>query len=667
MKGRLRLWLGLSLIGWAMVDGARASQWTSYLSANRIYCIAPGTSQVWVGTSGGLWIFERRTGEWNHQTVQDGLPGHQVRGIAWAGQKVWVATSDGGAGCYDTETGQWLYFGHGSGLPCLDVRAVCVAREAVWFGTNGRGVARYDLITERWKVFTVEDGLASNTITCIAADSQGLWVGTTGGLSRYDFRLAQWTTLRPLGSPLSGALRALWAEEGGVWAVTEGGAVVWVDWAGQRMQELEVGKGFGPFEAIVGEGELLWLGGSNGLAVLDGRHREWRKVPEAIGSVTALALDDTFLWVGTRSDGLQFWNRRTGEWASHRVAEEVPGSEVLCAAADQEGLWFGLQRKGLLLFEPRLHRWQHWGPPECPLQGAVRAIVALGEELWLGTDQGLWRWRRKGGWEHYTSAETGGALPSEDVYEGFLEPGGHRIWWATAQGVCGMEVGSGRWIQVALREELGVGGNLPRFYPDLQGFWVLYPQAALFRSLEGRWTLHRKVFEGEGNLAPPRQRLYDMALDTQSVWFACWDGVRQWERASGQWFLHDARVGVPLQEVRHIAASRRFVWAATLEGLFRYRRANGSWSPVGSKEGYRGDLVTAMAYDMASQRLWIASSNGLSLYDEGRNAWAHFGSASGVVPSARRILLLGPEAWFIGDNGISVCRGAVEGGKEEQP
>ncbi len=148
------------------------------LPANRVVAVTYDGAKVWFATEGGLARFDGPG--FTAFTVNDGLPGDDVRDVYAVGvEQVWVACI-GGAAFYDH--GQLVeYTPLSAGLPSANVYAVAARGAVAWLGTD-RGLCRLrDGSLE--KVYTAgNSGLKADIINALAYGAGGeLWLGTAGG------------------------------------------------------------------------------------------------------------------------------------------------------------------------------------------------------------------------------------------------------------------------------------------------------------------------------------------------------------------------------------------------------------------------------------------------------------------------------------------------------
>jgi ligand-binding sensor domain-containing protein/signal transduction histidine kinase/DNA-binding response OmpR family regulator len=161
---------------------------------------------LWIGTLGGLDIFNPRTSTFAHFTRNYGGKNlDQVGCLQFDKQKnLWAGTIQGlfmiqagKNGKIDPLTSPIHYYTNSADDPQSIsgnyVISICVDHNgSLWFGTYGNGLNHlvWDTINfggARFINYTEEDGLSNNIIYSIIEDNQGiLWLSTDNGLSRFD-------------------------------------------------------------------------------------------------------------------------------------------------------------------------------------------------------------------------------------------------------------------------------------------------------------------------------------------------------------------------------------------------------------------------------------------------------------------------------------------------
>lgn len=336
-------------------------------------------------------------------------------------------------------------------------------RRGDWYvGTWGDNGRRWRLASQSWE--PLHFGLAGAAGGPLAASAAGYWflpraassgppaadvslapgrarIGLDGGSSapvavaRASRDLGRWSYVVPQeveGLPAAAAHAALAAGDT-VWLATDYGVVRGVGAAWERMGSGE------PARALAFDGDIVWVGGDDGLAALDrrtggavaghlsgqrvsavaataeavyagtsvglyaGRRRAPADPPagfervEARGaSIRALAATDTLLLVASEV-GVEVFDRRAGAW-SPMAAGEGRAGEALALAVDPAGpIWVGTTA-GLARWRPDTGEWDDWTPADGLAGVPVLHLLAEDGVVWASTPDGVSRfaWREAG-------------------------------------------------------------------------------------------------------------------------------------------------------------------------------------------------------------------------------------------------------------------------------
>ena len=323
---------------------------------------------------------------WRTFTTEDGLPHNRIRTIHPFGERVWVGT-DGGLALWESDS--WKCWTTDDGLPWPVIAAIDVDPRTgdVWLGTFGGGLVRYSF--GRFDQFEqFNSGLAGDLVFAVAVDGDYVWAATNSGLSRYDTLGRVWSLhLERRGDTPGQVVTALQKNAGDLYAHIwcgpakrfDPGSGLWTP-----VDPVTVNRsGTSPAVQRLGDltlagtvaGESLWRATPMGLSRRDAKgHWETRRIDDlraAGGPVHCLTAraDGAEAWLGTDAGltALVDWAgdrwvtyRRDGEGhiailrqggrATDRLALDcgIPDNRVRCLAYDREMVWVGTA-KGLAL------------------------------------------------------------------------------------------------------------------------------------------------------------------------------------------------------------------------------------------------------------------------------------------------------------------------------
>lgn len=478
------LWLA-TINGPARFDGARVvpvQLWDGLLSLLTQRLLADHRGRLWIGTQdAGLTLLTE--GRYRSFTPADGLPGHNVAGLAEDEQGgIWVATDEGLArwdGKFTNMTpptekprgftsvccGAQRTFAVSDGwkvwernenswntLPPLGVRGfrfdqVFVSRAGVlWSQLNPKGLARLEeppgtvATTNQaapgkqvWRFFGTECGLPDTYISCALEKSNGdfLFGSFEQGLYRFHEGHATPVALNEL-PDRDGVLALHEDSDGNLWAGTRTHGLL-------RLRQPRVRTVAGA-EAVriariafdksgrlwVGGGEGLWFGKEGALsrAPLPDRLQKWN-----VGALLPAA--DGGVWIGLFNGGLWKFNPDKDEKPLPQLPNANLNASVVALAADRaDGTWFGTVGGRIVHVA---HDGVKWAPPNDAGRISVLATEPAGG-VWAGTEgTGVLRLDEAGKVQLHLGREQG--LPGRAVRSLVPDQGGV-VWIGTVGGLC---------------------------------------------------------------------------------------------------------------------------------------------------------------------------------------------------------------------------------------
>ena len=303
-----------------------------------------------------------------------------------------------------------------------------------FFGTDGRGVLRFDAAVERLEPLPF--GLLSSGVGALEPEDGGVWVGTTpdahgGYRSRTGFTwIAEdfQQTRHERGPGVNGFgfghARDLMTWEGQRWAATDIGLV---RFGGGAVQLLDRSVGFPSNDtyALAATTAGLWVGTGRGVALVQdgGEAVEWIRAVGGGAAINAMVEQGDSLWVGGPAGLLLLpagtaeiinpanewvqpflqepvvalttggsrvvmamaeriiWRDVNGEWKVERPLGEV--GHLTALVGDSSGVWIG-GRAGVQFFRFALGDYVAVaGPGDLP--GPVRALAVTEAFVWIGT------------------------------------------------------------------------------------------------------------------------------------------------------------------------------------------------------------------------------------------------------------------------------------------
>ncbi len=305
---------------------------------------------MWVGTSGGLIKYNRKTDEYKLYDAKNGLLSNGVFYVGKVGKRIAVGTYGGGFSLLDEAGDKWTNYNVPNGLGDAFVYDLLEAKNgdlwvATWSGANRIvGGALDD--RSKWELYTVENtrgGVPNDWVYGLAEGRNGdIWLATEGGVALY--RGGQWTNwnhAKGVGAPYEKVKDAIAFKndpstqsthhakqkeemglqdvnvaynpnyivslvvdkDGIVWAGTWGGGLS--RWDGSQWKHFTTHDGLPGnhvFMLHIDPKQQLWVGTNNGLARMKGGKFDVLRVADGLFADNVFAMTtaaDGSLWVGS--------------------------------------------------------------------------------------------------------------------------------------------------------------------------------------------------------------------------------------------------------------------------------------------------------------------------------------------------------------------------------
>ncbi|CAI8025970.1 Histidine kinase P4 [Geodia barretti] len=654
---------------------------------NAITAIAVESEYVWFGTEDGLRRYDKPKDAWNAYTKEEGLVENHIRHIALSPDAVWVGTEKSGVSKYST-INQTFTESHTrtDRIESDFIRAIAVDGDNVWFGSADRGLRRYITTVDTWFKYTTAQGLVSDHITVLTVDGRDIWLGTyEHGLGRYDKSTDGWTWYSRRDTLVSNQIKSLVSTEGALWAGTNKGLSRYSlrekTW---RTYTKADGLATNYITALANNAKdgTLWVGTPLGLGRLEGER--WRfytqrnglannfvtcislsnQVPTRRGSSTlfgSFRSNNVGVWVGTKG-GLSVLmgesppsSPQSGEDKQTRSIRESTRITANQISVDSRGLADGFH----VSRQPYLTgKW-------------VTAVLAIDEEVWAGTTEGLYRKNaatdkfepfpvvtdyvntlvfnpdgrllvgtRNGLWiirpPFYPPASGGirgvthitDGLPNLNVRAIALD--GETIWVGTPGGVARSD-GIGVQQVFTMQPDGLLHDNIQSIaVVDKQVFFGTVAGLAVYEVEKDRWEKHTPYHDTE-ILREDQVRWIE--LDGHHLWALNWSAspngaILKFDRRTNTWieYTKDALPLSPevpfITAISRLAVGKEDVWCATGDGgVLRYNKASDTWTHFTRSSGLPGHHATLIEFD-GSNGVWVAFLGGVAAhYDTWAEKW----------------------------------------------
>jgi len=226
-----------------------------------------------------------------------------------------------------------------------DVKRIAQWDDLIVFGTSSQGLGVFN--GESWTNIKTDAGLLTTNIGDISFDNAGrLMLGSTGGLSVYNqYGWTNYSIDLVVGADNSEGVKneylvfdkVLEDQNGILWSISSKGICRW-DWHRNLIAELW------------GEDKITYMNFRNGeFNTVTGDTVDTGVLQEE--STAMLALSDGTIVVGTKSEGIEFYQPSDSTfWYLNKDNSDIPTDKILSLATNQNELFIGTKDKGLVIY-----------------------------------------------------------------------------------------------------------------------------------------------------------------------------------------------------------------------------------------------------------------------------------------------------------------------------
>jgi ligand-binding sensor domain-containing protein/signal transduction histidine kinase len=595
--------------GWAFSDLAIATSFNDFVDVS-----SARINEANSGVLGSAQAFNFQF--WQRE---QGLPQSPVRALAQTHDGyLWVGNDDGLA---RFDGVRFVAFGIQEGIKTGPVSALFEDnRNTLWIGSTDSGLSRWQ--NNQITTFTIQDGLPANSITALTEDPAGrLWVGTDAGLMLW--QNGQLLPLNAAETFKGQRITALFKDRRGrMWVGVKGAGVFqfennkFVPLTGDSMEELLKDSHC----LLMDQTGRMWVGaGGDFVLCHDGDHWHRYRIPrnQARSHVSTLAEEsDGTVWAGSAGGGLlQF---KDGKFVAIPAGSGLAGKLIESLLTDREGrLWVGtdaglnrLRRKSLFTLS------QSEGLGFGAAQGLAEVTPGV---VWVGkpTD-GLYRWDGKS----FSRLSAAGLSPHDSQITALLVTRDGFCWVATTNSLLLYKdpIGAADEVKVIKPAK----PNITSLAEDREGaLWIGTRDGKIWQLYEDKWL-------GQTNFSQTNA-ITAIVPDTDGSMWVGTDGNGLYRLINGSFQHIGKSEGLLSDVIRTLYLDAQgMLWIGTAdEGLSRW--SNGHIANFTTREGLPDNNISQILEDDAD-RLWLGSSGGIACVNKRRLDELASGKISAVYP-----------------------------------
>ncbi|HED33391.1 MAG TPA: regulator [Gammaproteobacteria bacterium] len=325
-------------------------KFTHFRVGNRnVKSIFADGDEIWIGTSGGVIRYNKRTDKHKMYDVTNGLLSNGVFHVSKMDGKIVVGTYGGGMSLFDEKKETWETFNIPDGLGDAFVYDVLkMSNGDVWIATwsGANRVRKGELKNKKqWDLYTVENtrgGLPNDWVYGLAEGKHGeVWMATEGGLARYkDGKWSHWAHADGLGADFD-KVKADIKFKNDPSKVSSHHARQKVE---QGLQNINIAYNPNYIVALLVDHDgNVWCGTwGGGLSKFNGKTWKVYTVKDGLPADHIFMLDQDKsgrIWIGT-SDGLSLFDGK--QFKNYSVADGLFSKNVFSMDIDNDGeSWVG--------------------------------------------------------------------------------------------------------------------------------------------------------------------------------------------------------------------------------------------------------------------------------------------------------------------------------------
>ena len=567
---------------------------------------------LWIGSSIGLLRYDGL--EWQQYTsINSVLPDNHITAILNGSDgTVWLGTARGLVKC---SAEQWVIYNTvNSQIGGNNIRTIYEdSTSGMWFGTADGGVSNFNGTV--WKNYSNKTSLLkSQDVLAVTRTNDGsFWFGSSNGLTQ--LKGSAWKRFDTSNSPLpSSSILFFYVDKPSTAAGEDSILVPLFSSAPEPLPRVQLA-----------EEDKLWIGTSNGIAILDIGTMEWN-IPQpnfSLGRVRALVSNSTRrMWIG----GYNLFSYYAGIWSEYVPPQKtiLGGINVTSLITDSDGRLLVSSADGVYHFDGI-----QWTRVSGALgySGNVKsmAIDRNGTKWYATYNGGVLRQDASGTLFQYRVKNS--LLPNDSVHVVRVDAE-NCIWIGTQQGVARLAFPGWQSFPTSQSElpDNDIGSIC--ITPDGDKWISTVNSQGLINIGEPGWRFYDYYNSGERV-----DRILAAAFEPPNI---LWIGGRDYEQEV-QSFDGTIWSSFPLVslsasyvEVRGIAIDRsKAKWIGTDKGLVKLVNFNQIHYNT-DNSGLPGNDIYAVAIDKQGNK-WIATNSGLARYDD--TNWIIYNSLNSPLPA----------------------------------
>lgn len=607
------------------------------LSSNSVRAIMQDKySFMWLGTDDGLNRYDGTTIKVYNLNPQGS--NDYISSLYDTTDNIWVGT-EGGVYIFDYETESFELFkvltAQGDSIKS-NVNHIAEDRDGnLWFSTVGQGIFKYNISKHYLEHYEFKD--ANGLMASVLVDSENqIWAVTNWGsptvskLNKAENKFEPFPITYEAGQYDSNSLVMLEDSEHALWLGTWECGLQKIDrYTGKAITYLHPSEGKGathihslmeyaPHQLLIGSDDGLLL--FNTLTCEHQLFTEDETTPYSLSNrfVYPIVKDrEGGIWVGTYYGGVNYLSPNTGQFecfAHSRFYNSVNGTVIGRFCEDSSGyIWIASDDGGLSRFAPKDKQFTHYMPDEHRNSLSYHNVHALcmdDDDLWIGTYTGGVNVlnTKTGTFRVYTTK--GGDLTTLDGTSSYaiFRDREKRIWVTSMAGINLYNREEDNFIRVKDLESLTIDID-----QDADGnIWFSTQGKGLFKYNPDKKTWKNYVYSNTPGALVNDQVNCVLIDGNGNMWVGTMNGLCKYD--AGEDRFEAIPLDIPSRNICGIVEDQHVLWLTTTKGLVRY--APGESCQVFTRsDGLQSEQFLPNAALKASDgKIYVGSVNGFNAF-----------------------------------------------------
>ncbi len=604
----------------------------SDLETNYVWCLASQGNYIWIGTNKGLYRISRNFVEMKfYGSAVTGLKTDIITDLAVDGENLLVAgRSLSGASlyCYNPSTG-WETLLNEPPYYLVNVSSISLGDGKIYALTKEDTLVEIDKETGEkrgYSIYHPYQSLSNYEGDCLFSKDK-VWIGSEFGLFKMHLASKKIDKITYRGGDLLGeVINALSLQGSSLWIGTNKGLnqldLKENNWKSFDKAHTSVSSACYDIEI---DQDKIWVSSWQGISIYNRDSGSWERVFASqdgflSNEVPSLSITDKYVWVGT-AEGLCRFDKQKGEWKSLNLFNlQLPSDYIRQVEANDNEVWLigrDISENFLARYDLESESIKVFDRFSADDLGNPSVIELFGEEVWVGTEKGLFKYDRNSEtWLPLAKPLLSFPVTSIACFQ-------DEIWvfakyysyksWKWEGWLCRYDKKENSWLVIGNKKGLP-SGNINSLSVDGSCVWLGGGEALYrYNKANDSWTSFSFYYPYSYG-----RRIWSVKSKEDEVWFAFDYGVACFDSGQEKFKVFTYyNTGLGDDWILSLSSNLDMVWVGTNYGLSAYEPILKKWTCYCEQDFYQS-RIKAVLEDGGN--LWLGEK-ALWYYSKNSNKW----------------------------------------------